>query len=149
MKQNNLQVSQPPDVDGTVPKPPFSFRMLREHLKNISIKWRIFAAFSVFALLILAVIWLFQSVLFDRFYEQTKRAELTHAAETIQDNLYSPDLRNIIEETARSGQIYAVGVRAVTGKSLFSIDFSPNRFSDVIRPYLLDILQKTVASITK
>lgn len=122
----------------------FSPKKLFESWKNISIKWRIFGAFAVFAAVVLVVLWLFQTIFFDQFYERTKRKELSSAAEIIQQNLYSPKLDDIIENTARSGQIYAVGVRA-TGKFFFSTDFSPNRFSNIIGPYLVDVLQKTVA----
>ena len=104
----------------------------------MSIKWRIFGAFAIFSVVVLTVLWLFQTVFFDQFYEYTKKKELSSAAETIQKNLYSPNLSTIIEDTARSGQIYAVGLRA-DGRMLFSSDFSPNRFSMMIGEHLMEI----------
>jgi signal transduction histidine kinase len=112
--------------------------------KNISIKWRIFGAFAIFSVVVLTVLWLFQTVFFDQFYEYTKKKELSSASETIQKNLYSPNLSSIIDDTARSGQIYAVGLRA-DGRMLFSSDFSPNRFSMMIGEHLMEVLQRTVA----
>jgi signal transduction histidine kinase len=121
----------------------FSLRKFFHSWKNVSIKWRIFGAFVIFTILVLTVLWIFQTVLFDQFYEHTKRNELSNAAETIQQNLYSPNLGNVIDETARSGQIYAVGLRA-DGKILFNSDFSPNRFSMMIGEHLMEVLQRTV-----
>lgn len=121
----------------------FSIRNLRDSWKNVGIKWRIFSVFVVFTVVVLVVLWIFQTVLFDNFYEHTKRRELQQASETIQKNLNSPNLGSMIEETARNGQIYAVGIRS-DGSILFSSDFSPNRFSGFVGEHLMQVMGKTL-----
>jgi len=150
LKQNEPLAAQskpvPASPEQRPPRGPHrvSVNHLFESWKNVSIKWRIFGSFAAFAAVVLVVLWLFQTVFFDQFYEQTKRNELSEAAETIQQNLYSPNLSDMIENTARSGQIYAVGIRA-DGQIIFNNDFSPNRFSVLIGQHLMEVLQKTVA----
>ncbi|MCH3972342.1 MAG: HAMP domain-containing histidine kinase [Oscillospiraceae bacterium] len=144
MKQTKSKEQQPA-APAAAPKRRrhFSFHQLLVSWKNVSIKWRIFSVFVVFTIVVLAVLWLFQTVLFDNFYESTKRRELQRATDTIQKNLYNPQLNDVIEQTARNGQIYAVGVRS-DGTVIFSSDFSPNRFSGFISEHLLQILQTTI-----
>ena len=150
MKQNEPLAAQSKPVPASPEQRPprgshcVSVNHLFESWKNVSIKWRIFGSFAALAAVVLVVLWLFQTVFFDQFYEQTKRNELSEAAETIQQNLYSPNLSDMIENTARSGQIYAVGIRA-DGQIIFNNDFSPNRFSVLIGQHLMEVLQKTVA----
>ncbi len=125
----------PPEPPNEFPKEGFWAR-LRTKWHSISIKWRIFGVFAVFTGIVLVVLWLFQTVFLDQFYEHTKKSELVSATQTVQKHINDVNLSSILDQTAQNGQIY-VAVLYQDGRTLSS-DYSPNRGSLIFQ----NILQK-------
>ena len=59
------------------------------------ISWRLFGSLTVFVALILMVIWLFQAVLLNRFYEDSKLREFTETDEEIFTNVGNIEALNL------------------------------------------------------
>ncbi len=51
--------------------------------EKISIKWKLFAYLFIFVALLLAIIWIFQTVYLDGFYKIIKTRELNSALENL------------------------------------------------------------------
>ena len=60
--------------------------------RDISIKWKILIFMAAFTAFVLLVVWLFQVVLLNVFYERTKLSELETAADVIVERLGDEDL---------------------------------------------------------
>ena len=103
------------------------FQRLRAAWNQVSIKWRVFAVFAAFTILVLVLLWLFQTVFLDQFYEHTKKTELVSATETVQRHIDDASLESILDKTAQQGQIY-VAVLYADGR-LIGSDYSPDRGS--------------------
>ena len=103
------------------------FQRLRAAWNQVSIKWRVFAVFAAFTILVLVLLWLFQTVFLDQFYEHTKKTELVSAAQTVQRHIDDASLESILDQTAQQGQIY-VAVLYADGR-LIGSDYSPDRGS--------------------
>lgn len=100
------------------------FQRLRAAWNQVSIKWRVFAVFAAFTILVLVLLWLFQTVFLDQFYEHTKKTELVSATETVQRHIDDASLESILDQTAQQGQIY-VAVLYADGR-LIGSDYSPD-----------------------
>ena len=70
--------------------------------KNPGIKWKLFIYLLAFALFMLALLWLFQTVLLDRFYQSIKIRNIISTADSIARNIDSEDLMD---------QIYSLELR--------------------------------------
>lgn len=125
------------DCAGGPGKPPGGegfWSRLHTKWRNVSIKWRIFGAFALFTGIVLVVLWLFQTVFLDQFYEHTKKTELVNAAQTVQKHINDASLDGILDQTAQRGQIY-VAVLYRDGRMTWS-DYSPDRGSLVFQNIL-------------
>lgn len=68
-----------------------SSRMLRNKRHVAGISWRLFGLLIIFVTLILIVIWIFQIVLLNRFYENSKLEEFDETEKIIYDSLGSDE----------------------------------------------------------
>ncbi len=64
------------------------------------IRSRLVMGFTMFVLMILVIVWVFQVLLLDYFYEQTKLAELERVLDGIESNIDSTDLDLVCAELA-------------------------------------------------
>lgn len=64
--------------------------------KKISLKWRIFASFSAFLVILLALLWLCQTVFLNSFYKAVKVGETKSAVKTVSANVESEKLEYIV-----------------------------------------------------
>lgn len=76
-------------------------------LKNIelNIKWKLFAYFSLFSLIMLLLLWLFQIVFLNNFYEAIKVKELYDTSKAILSELDSDDISDTIEKLSHNKDI--------------------------------------------
>ena len=66
-------------------------------LNNISIKWKLFGYLFLFVIVMLAMLWVFQTMFLDSFYKNIKTNQITGAADTIEENIDSESLNELIE----------------------------------------------------
>ncbi len=78
---------------------------LKERFKRISIKWRIFAYFAAFTVVILILLWVFQVVLLDYFYKAIKINEIKSSSQTIIQNIDSENLDTTLQNISQNGQL--------------------------------------------
>ena len=67
-------------------------------MDKLKLKWRVFAYLLGFCALLIAVLWLFQTVLLNGMYKFVRRAEINQAIVLVQENINSPDLQSILED---------------------------------------------------
>lgn len=98
---------------------------LKELLKHISIKWRIFGCFAAFTLLILAVLWTFQVVFLDDFYKAIKTNEIKSSAEELVSNINTEDFSTLVSNISEHSQVSIV-VSDINGVKLCAASQLPN-----------------------
>ena len=77
--------------------------MKRErHGRRISIKWKVFLCFLFFTVMLLVILWLFQTVYLGRFYMRIKKDELQTAAKSLLSDAGAENYQEIVEEVAKS-----------------------------------------------
>lgn len=72
----------------------------RKKESKLSIKYKLFAYFGGFTLLILIFLWVFQTVFLDDFYKYIKTKEIKKTASSIEKNIENEDLKNILKMTS-------------------------------------------------
>lgn len=82
--------------------------MERKHStkKQRSIKWKVFQYLIGFCLLLLVILWLFQTVLLDDFYKYIKLRELQQDAITYEGYLHSGEMEAIAQAVHGKGDVY-------------------------------------------
>lgn len=83
--------------------------------KSGRLMWKIFAFLLGFCALLLAVLWLFETVLLSKMYEGIRRSEIEDAIVLVEENINSPNLNQIIMSLADDSEILVSPVH----------DFSP------------------------
>ena len=73
--------------------------------KKISLKWRMFAAFSAFLIILLALLWLCQTVFLNSFYKAVKVSETKSAVKTVSANLENEKLEYIVADLSNEKDI--------------------------------------------
>ena len=73
--------------------------------KKISIKWRIFASFSAFLVILLALLWLCQTVFLNSFYRAVKVAETKSAVKVVSASVESEKLEYIVASLSNEKDI--------------------------------------------
>jgi signal transduction histidine kinase len=72
--------------------------------KDIKLKWQVFFYLCIFAAVVLVLLWLFQMVFLENFYEQIKRGEVMRSAERIARSIDDvPRFADTLEEMVRQG----------------------------------------------
>lgn len=72
--------------------------------------WKIFGFLLAFCALLLAVLWLFETVFLDRMYKSIRRGEMQQAITLVEENIDSPQLREIIMSLAEDSEILVTPV---------------------------------------
>lgn len=75
-----------------------------------SLHFKLLLSFWIFTIIIIILLWLFQTVFFSGYYEFTKKNEIISIANDIKNNITSKDLQNEIDEEAYrySANIYII-----------------------------------------
>ncbi|MCF0187684.1 MAG: hypothetical protein HUJ98_14495, partial [Bacteroidaceae bacterium] len=94
---------------------------------NISIKWKIFFGYLIFAIVLLGVLWLFQVVYLNEFYTVIKRREAREVLSSIETILEAEDAsaQEQIDELAASKNM-AVFITDNTGLALYNAEYIHN-----------------------
>lgn len=106
---------------------------------KISLKWRLFGYFSVFTIMLLAILWVCQTVLLDTIYRQIKTDSLKRCVNEIAYVIKNEDYQDDLEQLART---YDVSIKVVDTdhKTLYSYAVSPTNIVNRISPAELFIL---------
>lgn len=99
----------------------------KEKGKAVSIKWKVFLSFLVFAAFLLSLLWLLQTVYLYPFYKQVKKGELRSAMSRLTADGDKEEFGQIVEAVAKG---YAISVLVFDGegRSLFHAESAPTRF---------------------
>ncbi len=92
---------------------------------KVSVKWKIFSYILIFAAAMIVLLWLFQIVFLDDFYQAIKQGEIKGIAQMIEQNIDNKDIQTLIN---RIGQRFDVCVRVVDaqGQELYTAETMPD-----------------------
>ena len=74
-------------------------------MDKLKLKWRIFAFQLTFCVLLLLVLWFFQTVLLTDMYKLIRKGELGQAVTLVEKNIDSPQLQSILDDLVRDKEI--------------------------------------------
>lgn len=74
--------------------------------EKISMKWKVYACLLVFTGLLLAMLWVFQTVYLGVFYKQIKKSELDKAMDTLISGISQEDYGEVVSDVGRSYDIH-------------------------------------------
>ena len=111
--------------------------------KKISLKWRIFASFSAFLVILLALLWLCQTVFLNSFYKAIKVGETKSAVKTVASDIESEQLEYIIASLGNEKDI-SITVLDSEGNAICSAKGRDNRsmFDNIPEDALSDFYSK-------
>ena len=93
---------------------------------RISVKWKTFFIFVVFAIVLLGVLWLFQIVYLNDFYKIIKKQETEAVLKDVEDILYtSENLNDDIEKLAASNNL-GIYITDKNGVPLYNAEYISN-----------------------
>ena len=93
---------------------------------RISVKWKTFSIFLIFAIVLLGVLWFFQIVYLDDFYKIIKRKETEAVLRDVEDLLYSSDNpTDDIEKIAASNNL-GIYITDNNGVALYNAEYISN-----------------------
>lgn len=98
---------------------------------KFGIKWKVFLCFSVFTVVIVCLLWLFQTVFLEDFYKLIKTNSIYTSAAALEKNIDRDDLSDVISGISQSQDVY---IRIVTQSGE---DFSSENLSLRINPFEL------------
>lgn len=91
---------------------------MRRFLKDLPLKWKIFAYLLGFCAILLCILWLFQTVLLDAFYRSIKVIEIKNNAGIIVSNIDSENLPDLISAISQNGEVN-INIIAGSGTDLY------------------------------
>lgn len=97
---------------------------IRHYANGFSIRSRIFAYFLLFTALLLALLWLFQTVLLEQFYRFQKTSMLSASMDSLAGNINNPELESLVERISQQNDV-CVLILDEKLVSLASADASP------------------------
>lgn len=92
---------------------------------KVGIKWRLFGYFVFFVAVILSLLWIFQTVLLDRFYKSIKFRSVETSAQAISRNIDNEDLDSLVARIAQSSEV-CISIYSSGGELLSSADILPD-----------------------
>lgn len=99
--------------------------------KKPSLRVYLSLAFLIFSLVLIIIMWLFQSVFFDAFYRTVKSVQVQNCVSNLSDNIENDDLRSIIKEIEKQNDM-DISVYSVTqykGNPLLNPVYAPHDFT--------------------
>lgn len=67
-------------------------------MDKLKLKWKIFGFLLGFSTLLLAILWMFQTVFLSDMYKYTRKVEIKKAIKLIEENIDNPNLKDILSE---------------------------------------------------
>lgn len=74
-------------------------------MNKIPLQWKVFVYLIGFCLILLSILWLFQTVFLEPMYQTVRKRELSKAIQTVEQNLENPELPNILTQLAQEQEI--------------------------------------------
>ena len=71
-------------------------------MDKIRLKWRIFAYLLAFCVLLIGILWIFQTALLNEMYKFVRKNEINQAISLVGQNINSPELENILVDLKNS-----------------------------------------------
>lgn len=90
-------------------------------MKSISLKWKIFTYLIGFCGLLLLILWLFQVVFLNNFYESIKISEIKNSASTIVKNINRENLGELVDQIARNNDV-CIEIILENGREFYTSD---------------------------
>lgn len=88
-------------------------------VNKLPLKWKIFGFIFGFCTLLLVILWLFQTVFLDSFYQAIKVREIKNDANTIANNIDNSNISDLIKTVSENGDIY-IEVSSLDGTNIVS-----------------------------
>lgn len=83
-------------------------------MDRLKLKWYVFTFLLGFCALLIAVLWLFQTVLLTNMYQAIRKSELQKAVTLVKQNIDNPDLQSILGELERDKEIIIMPTQEFT-----------------------------------
>lgn len=114
-------------------------KKIKKSKNKLGIGWKVTIYIAAFTAALLVVVWLFQVVLLDKFYENEKMNELMSTADVIEKNIDSDELRSIIynRASANGADILVITQTPLYQKTEKALSFSSILNSDLIVNYMI------------
>ncbi|WP_235829073.1 sensor histidine kinase [Christensenella intestinihominis] len=90
----------------------------------MSVKWKIFFYILIFAVAMIVLLWLFQIVFLDDFYQAIKKSEIQKTAQTISQNIDNESVETLIDQISDRFDV-RVEVADMEGNTVYSTDTMP------------------------
>ncbi len=120
------------------------FKRLRSRRPSLALT--LFLSFLGFSLGLVALLWLFQTVLLDRFYKGIQTAEIKRTASVIAENIDHEELKTLITRIAQE-QDLSVRIFTVSGGDLASFEVGPaSLINHLAIEDLYELYDKTIES---
>lgn len=74
-------------------------------MDKLKLKWKIFIFLQGFCILLLAILWMFQTVFLSDMYKYIRKVEIDKAIRLVEKNINSPELKNILDELEETKEI--------------------------------------------
>lgn len=108
-------------------------------IKNISIKWKIFLAYTVLAIVLIVVLWFFQIVYLNDFYKFIKRNETEAVLDQVEGYLMTEDdCTDEIEQVAASNNL-GIFITDKDGNSIYNAEYIFNSQISSLPDYMFDL----------
>ena len=101
---------------------------MRRRLKDLPLKWKVFAYLLGFCAILLLILWIFQTVLLDAFYRTIKVMEIKSGAGAIASNIDSDALQSLVSGVSQNGEV-SVSIVTESGADVYMSDDVNNIFS--------------------
>ncbi len=105
--------------------------------KKISIKWKIFSYLFVFVVLLLLILWLFQTVYLDYFYKVIKEHEIKDAMEDIESLISEEDLDEVVQSISEKYDV-CILITDENSNQLYSNHLSGDCIIHKMSPFTLE-----------
>lgn len=88
-------------------------------INKLPLKWKIFTYIFSFCTLLLVILWLFQTVFLDSFYQAVKAREVKNDVNTIVNNIDNKKISDLIKTISENGDIY-IEISSLDGTNITS-----------------------------
>lgn len=92
---------------------------MKLNVNKLRLKWKIFVFVFGFCTLLLMILWFFQTVFLDSFYQGIKVMEIKKDANTIANNIDSKNISDLITSISENGDIY-IEISSLEGTNILS-----------------------------
>jgi len=79
---------------------------MKLNINKLKLKWRVFSFILGFCALLLMILWLFQIIFLDSFYQSIKVMEIKNDITTLSNNIDNKNISTLIKSISANGEIY-------------------------------------------